>query len=50
MKAWKYLVLVGGILGVAGFFLPFVTFRSSDGELSGAVSAYQIVRGFDDFA
>lgn len=48
MKVWKYLVLLGGIAGVAGFFLAFITFRSSDGRLEGAVSAYQMVRGIDD--
>lgn len=48
MKAWKYLVLIGGIAGVAGFFLPFITFTSSDGQLTGAISAYRIVSGIDD--
>ena len=48
MKAWKYLVLIGGIAGVAGFFLAFINFRTTDGRLEGSVSAYQIVRGIDD--
>ncbi|HEY5920675.1 MAG TPA: hypothetical protein VIV11_03350 [Kofleriaceae bacterium] len=48
MKAWKYLVLIGGIAGVAGFFLPFITFQSTDGQLAGSFSAYQVVRGIDD--
>ena len=47
MKAWKYLVLIGGIAGIAGFFLPFITFKSPDGDIEGSVSAYQIVRGID---
>jgi hypothetical protein len=48
VKAWKYLVLIGGIAGVAGFFLPFIWFQSHDGRFEGTVSAYQIVRGIDD--
>ncbi len=47
MKAWKYLVLIGGIAGIAGFFLAFITFKSPDGQIEGSVSAYQIVRGID---
>ena len=48
MKAWKYLVLIGGIAGVTGFFLPLINFQSSDGRIEGTVSAYQIVGGIDD--
>jgi hypothetical protein len=47
VKAWKYLVLIAGIAGVAGFFLPFITFHSPRGDIEGSVSAYQIVRGID---
>lgn len=46
--AWKYLTLVGGIAGLAGFFLPFVTFAATDGTMTGQISAFQIVRGIDD--
>lgn len=46
MRAWKYLVLIGGIAGIAGFFLPLLAFRSEQVTLS--VSAYQIVSGIDD--
>ncbi len=48
MRAWKYLVLIGGIAGVAGFFLPFVELHSSQANVDVTVSAYQIVRGIDD--
>ncbi len=48
MKAWKYLVVIGGIAGVVGFFLPFITFHSRAEHIAGSVSAYQIVRGIDD--
>lgn len=41
-------MLIGGIAGVAGFFLPFITFHSRDDRIAGSVSAYQIVRGIDD--
>jgi hypothetical protein len=47
MKAWKYLVLIGGIAGVAGFFLPCFTFTSDRDNVTVAVSAYQIVSGID---
>jgi hypothetical protein len=47
VKAWKYLVLIAGIAGIAGFLLPFITFKSPRGEIEGSVSAYQIVRGID---
>jgi hypothetical protein len=48
MKAWKYLILIGGIAGIAGFFLPFITFKSTDGQITGSISAYRIVSGIDD--
>lgn len=48
MRAWKYLVLIAGIVGVAGFFLPFVELHSEPAKLDGLVSAYQVVRGIDD--
>lgn len=47
MKLWKYITLLGGIAGLVGFFLPFVTFASTDHAITGSVSAYQIVRGID---
>lgn len=48
MRMWKILVLLGGIAGVTGFFLPFVVLRAVDGSLEASVSAYQIVKGIDD--
>lgn len=47
-RAWKYLVLLGGIAGVAGFFLPFIAFESTDGMFTGSISAYRLVSGIDD--
>ena len=41
-------MLIGGIAGIAGFFLSFIMFQSADGRIEGSVSAYQIVRGIDD--
>jgi hypothetical protein len=48
MKLWKFLVLVAGIAGIAGFFLPFVNYKSPDGSVTGTISAYQIVAGISD--
>jgi hypothetical protein len=48
VKAWKYLILIGGIVGIAGFFLPFITFQTTDGTITGSISAYRIVSGIDD--
>lgn len=42
-------MLVGGLLGVGGFFAPFLEFRAPDGTLDGA-SAYAIARGQPDVA
>ncbi len=44
MSVWKYVVLLGGILGIAGFFAPFMEYKAPDGSLTGA-SAYAIARG-----
>lgn len=44
MRAWKYFILVAGLLGIAGFFAPFIEYRAPDGTLTGA-SAYDIVTG-----
>lgn len=43
MKASKFLVLAGGILGILAFFLPMVTIHRAD--YSGSASAFQIIKG-----
>lgn len=43
MKASKFIVLVGGILGILAFFLPMVTLHRAD--YSGSASAFQIIKG-----
>lgn len=48
MKASKFIVLVGGILGILAFFLPMVTVHRQD--FSGSVSAFQIVKGLDQLS
>jgi hypothetical protein len=48
MKATKFIVLIGGILGILAFFLPMVTVTRAD--FSGSVSAFQIVKGLDQIA
>jgi len=45
MKATKFIVLVGGILGILSFFLPMVSV-TREGKTA-SVSAFQIVKGLD---
>ncbi|MBA3454506.1 MAG: hypothetical protein H0T42_15560 [Deltaproteobacteria bacterium] len=48
MKATKFIVLGGGILGILAFFLPMVSVQRAD--FSGTVSAFQIMKGLDEAA
>ena len=45
MKATKFIVLVGGILGLLSFFLPLVSVHRDNA--TGKVSAFQIIKGLD---
>jgi hypothetical protein len=45
MKATKFIILVGGLLGILAFFLPLVSVQR--GGASASVSAYQVVKGLD---
>ncbi|HEX5060885.1 MAG TPA: hypothetical protein VFV99_16070 [Kofleriaceae bacterium] len=45
MKASKFIVLVGGILGILAFFLPLVSVERNGAKAS--VSAYQVIKGLD---
>jgi hypothetical protein len=45
MKATKFIVLVGGILGLLSFFLPLVSVHRDN--MTGKVSAFQIIKGLD---
>jgi hypothetical protein len=45
MKASKFIVLVGGILGILSFFLPLVSVERQGTKAS--VSAYQVIKGLD---
>jgi hypothetical protein len=45
MKATKFIVLVGGILGLLSFFLPLVSVHRD--TMTGKVSAFQIMKGLD---
>jgi hypothetical protein len=45
MKATKFIILVGGILGLLAFFLPLVSVQR--GGTSATVSAFQIIKGLD---
>jgi len=50
MKASKFIVLLGGILGILAFFLPLVSVTRGAGaeQATGTVSAFQIVKGIDE--
>jgi hypothetical protein len=45
MKATKFIILVGGLLGILSFFLPLVSVERAGGKAS--VSAFQIIKGLD---
>lgn len=45
MKATKFIVLVGGILGILSFFLPLVSVHRDN--MTGKVSAFQIMKGLE---
>ncbi len=45
MKAWKFLILVGGIAGIVGFFQPFARGRVERADLETSFTAYQLARG-----
>src|SRR5690242_10275172 len=45
MKFTKFIVLAGGLLGLLAFFLPLVAVK--DSGVTGALSAYRIVKGID---
>lgn len=48
MKASKFIVLAGGVVGIFAFFLPMVAVQRSD--FTGTVSAFQIIKGLDSAA
>jgi hypothetical protein len=45
MKATKFIILAGGIIGLLSFFLPLLSMQR--GGASATVSAFQIVKGID---
>ena len=45
MKASKFIVLVGGILGILAFFLPLVSVERQGAKAS--VSAFDVIKGLD---
>ena len=47
MKAWKFIILVGGIIGLVGFFLPFMKFGVG-GSGSVGVSGFALVKGLPE--
>jgi hypothetical protein len=50
MKASKFIVLVGGLLGIISFFLPMVAVSQRDAsgtKASVTVSAFQIIKGLE---
>jgi len=47
MKAWKFIVLAGGIIGLLGFSLPFMKFGVG-GSGSVGVSGFALVKGLPE--
>jgi uncharacterized BrkB/YihY/UPF0761 family membrane protein len=47
MKAWKFIVLAGGIIGLLGFFLPFMKFGVGNSGSVG-VSGFALVKGLPE--
>lgn len=45
MKIWKILVLLVGLAGVAGFFLPLVNYTDANGAAAKSYSGLQVVKG-----
>ena len=45
MKASKFIVLVGGVLGILAFFLPLVSVERQGAKAS--VSAFDLIKGLD---
>jgi hypothetical protein len=46
MKATKFVVLVAGLLGIIGFFLPIV--KADTAEWSGSYTGFQAMKGIDE--
>jgi hypothetical protein len=44
---WKYLVLLAGLAGIAGFFLPFVTVHTQEARFGRHPSAFSLVRSLE---
>ncbi|MBV8756169.1 MAG: hypothetical protein JO257_02770 [Deltaproteobacteria bacterium] len=44
MSVWKYLVLLAGIIGLLGFFLPFIDVHTSNARFGRHPSAFELVR------
>jgi hypothetical protein len=49
MKLWKILVLLAGLAGIAGFFLPFIEVTHTRYNARVELSAMQLVRGAADY-
>jgi hypothetical protein len=47
MKAWKFLIMLAGIAGLVGFFLPFARGADERTKMDQPISAYRLVRGID---
>jgi hypothetical protein len=45
---WRTLILLAGLAGIAGFFLPLRSFSLPDNQVSAEASAFQVVRGTHD--
>ena len=50
MKAWKFVILLGGVIGLIGFFMPFMTVKSDHPPIEFSPSGFAFIRGAVDVA
>lgn len=48
MKAWKFMLLAGGLVGLIGFFLPFMKVQNAATNGAVGISGMQMVKGIAD--
>jgi len=46
---WKFLIVLAGAAGIAGFFMPFIEVTHTTYQVHAKISALQLVRGAENF-